>query len=174
MLQAREVRLQCPRCPIAPLISQQLAELAPAGRRFGYDLIAWAGLQRYHHMRQRREIAADLAARGIAVSTGSLSAICDRFLLLLQALHEHRAPALRAAMPHGYRLHVDATCDKRRGGLFLCLDGWLRWVLHAVRIRSENAAEIRPAIESTLTVFGQPLACMRDLGSAIAVELHKK
>ncbi len=167
-LLAREVRLQCPRCPAPPLLSQQLAELAPPGQRFGYDLIVWVGLQRYHHMRQRREIAADLAARGIAVSTGSLSAICDRFLLLLQALHRHRAPALRAAMPHGYPLHLDATCDKGRGGLFLCLDGWRRWVLHAVRIRSENAAEMRPAIETTLAVFGQPVACMRDLGSAIA------
>ncbi len=119
-------------------------------------------------MRQRQEIAADLAARGIPVSSGSLSACCDRFLQLLQALHQHRAPALRAAMTHNYPLLVDATCDKGRGGLFLCLDGWRRWVLHAVRIRSENAAEMRPAIETTLAAFGQPVASMRDLGSAIA------
>ena len=166
-LLAREVRLRCPRCPGPPLFSQQLRDLAPPGQRFGYDLIAWVGLQRYQHMRQRREIAAELATRGIPVSTGSLSAICDRFLQLLQALHLHRAPALRAAMAHGYPLHLDATCDQGRGGLFVCLDGWRDWVLHAVRIRSENAAELCPAIDQTLAAFGLPVATMRDLGSAI-------
>ena len=61
-----------------------------------------------------------------------------------------------------------SCCEHRRNDTFLCLDGWRRWVLHAVRIRSENAAKMRPATESTLGVFGQPVACMRDLGSAIA------
>ena len=69
-------------------------------------------------------------------------------------------------MPHGYALHIDATCDKGRGGMFLCLDGWTGWALHAVRIASENAGELRPAVERTLAAFGDPLAVMRDLGAA--------
>ena len=107
-VRARELHRRCPRCPSPPQFSRQLAALAPPGQRYGYDLIAWAGLQRYHHMRQRHEIRAQLAARSIALSDGSLSVLCDRFL---------------------------------------CLDGWRGWVLHAVRIRSENAAELRPAIQ---------------------------
>ena len=167
-VRARELRRRCPRCPSPPQFSRQLAALAPPGQRYGYDLIAWAGLQRYHHMRQRHAIRAQLAARSIALSDGSLSALCDRFLQLLQQLHCQRAPALRAAMRQGYPLHLDATCDRGRGGLFLCLDGWRGWVLHAVRIRSENAAELRPAIQATLDAFGPPLTFMRDLGSAVA------
>ena len=69
-------------------------------------------------------------------------------------------------MPHGYPLHIDATCDRGRGGTFLCLAGWTGWVLHAVRIASENAGELRPAVERTLAAFGDPLAVMRDLGAA--------
>ncbi len=42
---ARELLLRCPRCTSAPLASAQLAVLAPPGQRFGYDLIAWVGLQ---------------------------------------------------------------------------------------------------------------------------------
>ena len=126
----------------------------------------WVGLQRYHRMRQRPEIRTDLARRGIVLSDGSVSALCDRFLQLLATLHRHRAPALRAAMEHGYPLHLDATCEKRRGGLFLCLDGWRGWVLHAVRIRSESAAELQPALQAVVEAFGQPVAFMRDLGSA--------
>ena len=71
-------------------------------------------------------------------------------------------------LPHGYPLHVDATCDKGRGGLCLCIDGWRGWVLHAARIRSESAAEMGAAIATALALFGDPVAFMRDLGSAAA------
>ena len=65
-------------------------------------------------------------------------------------------------MASGYPLHLDATSVQGQGGVFLCLDGWRGWVLHAVKVSSENAAELRPAIESTLAAFGQPVAFMRD------------
>ena len=69
-------------------------------------------------------------------------------------------------MAGGYPLHLDATSDQGKGGLFLCLDGWRGWVLYKVKVSSENAAELRPAIESALAAFGSPVAFMRDLGSA--------
>ena len=165
-VRVHELRTHCPACGSAPLASRQLASLAPPGQRYGYDLIARVGLQRYLHLRQRSEIRADLTRRGITLSAGSLSALCDRFLHLLGQLHIQRAPALRKAMQHGYPLHLDATSDQGKGGLFLCIDGWRDWVLHAVRIRSESEAELRPALESTVALFGQPVAFMRDLGKA--------
>ena len=67
---------------------------------------------------------------------------------------------------HGYPLHIDATGDQGRGGTFLCLSGWTGLVLHAVRIASENASELRPAVERALATCGDPLAVMRDLGAA--------
>ena len=39
-------------------------------------------------------------------------------------------------------------------------------VLIAVRVSSENAAELQPAIETTITEFGSPVATMRDPGRA--------
>ena len=164
---AREIRKHCRACQHCPVaFSRQLAGLAPPGQRYGYDLIVWVGLARYHQHLQREEIRTALARQGLILSAGSVSALCDRFLTALEALHWQRAPALRAAMPHGYPLHIDATCDKGRGGTFLCLAGWNRWVLHAVRVGSENAREMRPAVERTLAAFGDPLAVMRDLGPA--------
>ena len=166
-IQARELRKRCGHCPAAPVaVSAQLAALVPPQQRYGYDLIAWVGLARYHQHRQRREIRAALARQGMPLAAGSVSALCDRFLRALETLHRHKAPALRAAMAGGYPLHIDATSDKGRGGLFLCLDGWRGWVLHAVKVGSENAAELQPAIEHTVAAFGPPLATMRDLGSA--------
>ena len=164
---AREIRKHCRACPPGPVaVSRLLAGLAPPGQRFGFDLIAHVGEARYLHHRQREEIRADLARQGIRLSAGTVSALCDRFLTALEALHWQRAPALRAAMPHGYPLHIDATCHRGQGGNFLCLGGWNDWVLHSVRIDTENASELLPAVERTRAAFGDPLAVMRDLGPA--------
>ena len=166
---AHEFRAHCRADRSHPVAaSQRLAELAPPGQRFGYDLIAWVGLARYHRRLQRTEIQAELARRGITLASGSVSALCDRFLLALEALHWQRAPALRAAMPQGYVLHLDATCDQGQGGTFLCLDGFTGWVLLALKITSENERALRPAIARTVTAFGDPLATVRDLGSGVA------
>ena len=166
-LLAGEIRKHCRACQPHPVaVSRQLAGLVPPGQRYGYDLIVRVGLARYLHHLQREEIRSDLARQGLLLSTGSLSALCDRFLLALEALHWQRAPALRAAMPHGYPLHIDATCDQGKGGTFLCLASWTGWVLHAVRIATENASGLLPAVERTLAAFGDPLAVMRDLGAA--------
>ena len=126
----------------------------------------WVGLARYLRHLQREEIREALARQGLALPAGSVSALCDRFLTALEALHWQRAPALHAAMRHGYPLHIDATCDKGKGGTFLCLAGWTGWVLHAVRVGSENERELRPAVERTLAACGDPLAVLRDLGGA--------
>ena len=164
---AREFRKHCRACRSEPVaVCRQLAGLAPPGQRYGYDLLVWVGLARYHRHLQREEIRAVLDRQGITLSSGSVSALCDRFLAALEALHWQRAPALRAGMPHGYALHIDATCDKGKGGTFRCLDGWTGWTLHAVRIGSENERELRPAVERTLAAFGDPIAVMRDLGGA--------
>lgn len=61
---------------------------------------------------------------------------------------------------------MDATSDKGKGGLFVCLDGWPGWVLHAVKVTAENERELRPAMESTVAAFDRPVAILRDLGGA--------
>ncbi len=97
-----ELLLRCPRCTSRPpRRCAQLAALAPPGQRYGFDLIVWVGLQRYHRLRQRSEIRERLARRCIRLSDGTVSALCDRFLHWLGCLHQRSAPALRAAMRHG-------------------------------------------------------------------------
>jgi hypothetical protein len=168
--QAREVRKVCSVDRRHPLMaSERLACLVPRGQRYGYDLIVQVGLARYLRNRQREEIRAELLhENGIAVSQGTISNLCDRFLKLLERLHHDSVPALRATMGGGYPLHIDATSEHGKGGLFVCLDGWRGWVLHAVKISSENEEELRPAIAKTLSLFGNPIAVVRDLSAAEA------
>jgi len=168
--QAREVRKVCRADRAHPVIvSEMLAGLVPRGQGYGYDLIVQVGLARYLRNLQREEIRAELLREnGIVVSEGTITNLCDRFLKYLERLHHRRVPALRAAMEGGYPLHIDATNEHGKGGLFLCIDGWRRWVLHAVKISSENEDELRPAIEKTVSLFGDPIAVVRDLSAAEA------
>ena len=125
--EAREHLRRCDRSrptrtPSCPTVgSEELARLAPPGQSFGYDLIVYAGLARYLDNKQRSEIQADLRRRGIELSTGTISNLCDRFLTRLETLHLLRAPYLRAAMSSGWSLHLDATCDAGKGG---CSCAW--------------------------------------------------
>lgn len=167
-LQARELRKACPCClPRRTLGSRTLAQIVKPRQRFGYDLIVHVGLGRYLRGLQRGEMRAELyQTHRIRLSEASVSGLCDRFLVYLESLHLLRSPYLRAAMQDGYPLHLDATCELGRGGLLACIDGWRGWVLMAARITSEHEQQIRPVIEKTVSLFGDPVATVRDLGEA--------
>ena len=153
--------------------SEELRRLVPPRQRYGYDLIVHVGLARYLRGRQREEIRTELRRlHDIDLSDGTVSNLCDRFLLRLERLHLHRAPALRAAMDGGYPLHLDATCEHGRGGLFVALDGWRGWVLGATRIPTEHQDHLQPLVNQVVALFGDPVAVVRDLGEAIGAAVE--
>jgi hypothetical protein len=167
-MEAREVQKKCIENGCPPLRSSALNRLVKAGQKYGYDLIVHVGLLRYLSGLQREEIRDELLnEHGIELSAGSVSALCDRFLIYFEALHVERSPSLREALGE-YPLHLDATCEYGKGGLFVCIDGWKGWVLWAGRIASESADNLAPVIEKTVHLFGQPVATVRDLGSGVA------
>jgi hypothetical protein len=175
---AKEKLLRCDRtsaqqrgsCPTVG--SEQLARIVPPGQSFGYDLIVHVGLARYLDGKQRAEIQAALERQGVELSTGTISNLCDRFLAHLVRLHLLRTPQLRAAMSQGYCLHLDATSDSGKGGLFLCMDGIRGWVLLAERIATENGALLAPLVQQTVELFGDPVATVRDLGNGVAAAVE--
>ena len=62
-----------------------------------------------------------------------------------------KAPYLRAYIQrYGYQLHLDATCDNGKGGVFVCMDGLYGWVLMAGKIPSENEKYLWPLVENTV------------------------
>ena len=147
-----------------------LAERLPPRGVFGYDVIAFVGLQRFVQHRQRDEIRAALASQyGIVVSAGEVSHLGRRFLAYLEALHEARAGRLRDALAGdgGYPLHIDATGEDGRGTLLCAFAGWRGWVLGAWKIPTERAESILPRLLAVVDKFGPPCAIMRDLGRAM-------
>ncbi|MHC5058889.1 MAG: IS66 family transposase [Planctomycetota bacterium] len=169
VFEAREIRKVCELGCCGPVGSTALRELVPPGQRHGYDLVVHVGLSRYLAARQREEIRQDLfEEHGIELSTGTISRLCERFLALFEALHLDRAPQLRAVLQEGYPLHIDATCERGKGGLFITMAGWRGWVLQAGRVPSENADHLAPLVGSTVELFGVPLAVLRDMGEGVA------
>jgi len=144
------------------------SRLPPKGT-VGYDVIVFVGLARFVEHRQREEIRASLAQRGIDLSAGEISGLCRRVLAYLEALHETRAPELRAALEQdgGWPLHVDATGEDGRGTLLVVLAGWRRWVLGAWKVPTERAEVILPRLREVVSRFGAPCAIMRNLGRAV-------
>jgi hypothetical protein len=175
-MQAREIQKQCTENGCCLLRSSALTRLVKAGQKYGYDLIVHVGLLRYLRRLQRDEIRDALRnEHGIELSAGSVSTLCDRFLIYFEALHVARSPSLREALGE-YPLHLDATCERGKGGLFVCIDGWKGWVLWAARVASESADNLAPVIEKTIDLFGQPVATVRDMGTGVAksVQLLRK
>lgn len=172
---AKEVLKHCRDDASHPVVgSSTLSRLVKTGQRYGYDVVVHVGLARYLRGKQRTEIQTELLEqRGLELSEASISHLCDRFLSYFEALHLARAPALRAAMHEGYPLHIDATCENGKGGLFVCMNGWRGWVLMAARIPSENADDMRPVVKKTVELFGDPIATVRDLGDAGANALDE-
>lgn len=167
--EAREFRKRCMNSDCPAVISETLRRLVKPGQRYAYDLIVKVGLSRYLEGKQREEIRKDLLIKhGIELSCASISTLCDRFLSLLEALHVHRAPQLRALLKDGYPMHIDATCERGKGGLFVSLDGWHNWVLCSGRIASENSKHLQPLVEKTVELFGNPIAVVRDMGEGMS------
>lgn len=149
--------------------SEELALLVPPRQQYGYDLIVYVGLQRYLAGQQREEIQEQLRLhKGIELSTGTVSNLCDRFLQMLETLHLLRTPDLRAALGGAWSLHIDATSDKGKGGLAIGMDGFRGWVLMSTRIPSEAGEHIRPLVDDIVGLFGEPLATVRDMGDGMA------
>lgn len=176
-IEARKIRKVCRDNGCSPPGSRTLAQLVKPGQKYAYDLVVHVGLSRYMAGLQREEIRRVLwDDHGIELSAGSVSALCDRFLCSLERLHVARAPVLREALSNGYPMHIDATCERGKGGMFVCIDGWRNWVLWAARIRSESGENLTPVVDKTVSLFGKPIATVRDMGDGCArsVEsLHK-
>ncbi len=142
--------------------------LPPKGT-VGYDVLVFVGRARFVEHRQREEIRAALAARGVVLSTGEVSVLGRRFLGYLEALHAARAEALRAVLDAdgGWPLHIDATGENGRGTMLVAYAGWRGWALGAWKIPTERTDAILPRLRSVVARFGPPCAIMRDLGRAM-------
>ncbi len=110
----------------------------------GYDVLVFAGLQRFLHQQRREDIQAALLERGVPISEREVSVLSGRFLKYVARLHLARCAEIKTALEQdgGWPLHVDATGEAGRGTLLLAMAGWRQWVLGAWKISTERAEPI--------------------------------
>lgn len=153
-----------------------LCEHIIPGRVVGYDVMAFIGLQRFLHHRQREEIrTALLHDHGIVLSSGEISNLAKFFLRYIKELHNKHIEQLRdiLAKDGGWPLHIDATGEDGRGTLLVAFAGWRRWVLGAWKVPTERTDAIVPCLREVVQQFDAPCAIMRDLGRAITPAVNK-
>lgn len=73
----------------------------------------------------------------------------------------------------GYILHLDGTSEGGSPHLFSGLDELSQFMLHSVKIRSENSDQIAEFLEELNSTYGAPLAIVCDMSKAILSAISK-
>lgn len=73
----------------------------------------------------------------------------------------------------GYILHLDGTCEGDSPHLITSIDELSRIVLDNIKLPSENASQLIPFLKKIKHAFGNPLAMVHDMGSAILMAIKE-
>ena len=129
------------------------------------------GLLRWRIGMKRHEIRAFLRAKGIALSTGTISNRSLDFLLLFKQLHEAKTAEIKALIERkgGMILHMDGT--HRSGGrvVFVLQEGHNGIVLDTDLIPSESEEHVKPILSKFKKTYGSPLVIVRDMAKGLAL-----
>ncbi len=113
---------------------------------------------------QVSEIRIIMESRGVRVSTGEISNLSREFLLRFYVIHRRHLKDLDLK---NYVLNLDGTGESGDEIVFMAKDGLSGITLDSAVMPSENSKYIMPFLKGIKDVFGDPVAAMRDMGTAI-------
>jgi len=151
--------------------SSQLAQTVPAGSKYGFDLIAYAGMETYLHGGGLQDVQQALAERRPAVEV-PLSSLWDqqrKFLFLLGRMHRRAAPRIReylAGQPPVTWL-LDGTLEPETPVFLGIEDAASGMLLDGWKIPSENADDIAASLAEAAGRYGTPGGVLHDLSPAM-------
>ncbi len=92
-----------------------------------------------------------------------------KFIKYLALAHRQATPRIEQAMQRngGYILHLDATHEADAPALMSGMDGLNQIVLANVKIPSEKVDHIAPFLRQLQSDYGDPIACVHDMGTGI-------
>ena len=165
---AAETQTSCKHCQQV-YRSDELRALTPHRGKFGFDVIEAIGRALFVRCRNETEIQAELAVRNIPVSTSEISFLGKRFIVYLLLAHTECQQELKQAMQSkgGYILHMDGTCEGDSPHLFSCMDEISNIVLGNRKMPTEDSQFIVPLLQDLKAAYGNPVALVHDMGSAI-------
>ena len=165
---AHETVLKCQSCS-SFFGSEALLELVPKWCNIGYDVLVHVGRALFQRYRTIQEVRIELYSRNVQISDSEISYLGYKFIATLAACHQQATPRIRQSMEPsgGYVLHLDATHDGNAPALMTGMDSLSEIVLGNVKIPSEHADYIAPFLQKLQKDFGNPQACVHDMGNGI-------
>jgi hypothetical protein len=148
--------------------SSELQGLVPEHCNFGYDILIDVGCRVFQKYRTAKEIVKALEDKNIFLSESEVYFLARKFITYLGIAHRESGSGIRKFMQKngGYLLHIDGTCDGSSQHLITVIDAISGFVLHSIKIPTENSSQIIPMLREIKKTYGDPLAIVSDMGKA--------
>ena len=127
------------------------------------------GLLRWVLSLRRTSIQQLFKSRNIDISTGTISDLSLDFLVFFGILHKQRYDKMVDLFKNngGSILHIDGTDENGNRIVFPLKEGITEITVMSETISSESEKNITPLLSKYKSVFGCPLAVVRDMGTAV-------
>jgi hypothetical protein len=160
------------RCDCHPAVYQpgQIKRLVANHCCYGYDVMAHVGRELFERNQTVENIKISLADKNVHISSSEISHLSVKFIVYLSIAHQKVIGKIKENMlgNGGYILHVDGTCDGDSPHLMSALDQVSGFVLHNVKIPTENAGDIEQMLLSIKHMYGQPVCVVTDMAMAFS------
>jgi hypothetical protein len=165
---AHETVLRCPGLS-STFHCDALLTLVESRCNVAYDVLVFVGEGLFRRHRTSREVRAELIARNVRLSVSEIEYLGRKYITCLALAHRRATPRIRHAMElaGGYVLHLDATHDGDAPALMTGMDSLSEIVLANVKVPSEHADHIVPFLRKLQANYGNPRACVHDMGAGI-------
>jgi len=165
---ARRFVQQCPRCGRVfedPALRRWVAH----GCNTAWDVLVFVGRCLFEHCSSVGQVRQELATRDVVISESQIGKLGRKFILYLAMAHRRATPRIRQTMQRrgGYILHLDAVHQDDAPALMSGIDELSRLVLANVKVPSEHAEQIVPFLTKIKSDYGDPIACVHDMGTGI-------
>lgn len=171
---AHETVLECKRCNRA-YFSEALLRQVPPRCNVAYAVMIYVGKALFQQHRNGPDILADLASRNIRLSPSEITYLGRKFIMYLAEAHRRTTPKIRKTMQMagGYILHLDAMHEGDSPALMTGIDSLSEIVLGNVKLPSERADHIAKFLRKIRKDYGQPAACVHDMGRGICTAVRE-
>lgn len=171
---AREIVYICKKCG-SIYRSKELSRIVPPSCNFGYDVLVYVGKAIFLHHLPDLVIIDHLSEKNITISASEIAYLGKKFIAYLTVAHRSSASRIKNAMVSkgGYLLHLDSTYEDNSPLLMCGLDSIMKIVLGNCKMQSEKSDNIIPFLQDINNMFGEPIALVHDMSSAIIKAAEK-
>ena len=165
---AHETILECPQCG-RRFHSEALRRLVPRCCNVAWDVLVFVGRALFEQHQNVEQVRQGLLARHVDLCASEIEYLGQKFITYLAVAHRQATPRINQAMQRsgGYILHLDATHEANAPALMTGLDSLSQFVLANVKLPSERSEYIIPFLKRLQSHYGEPIACVHDMGTGI-------